>query len=197
MDLGDIYCIEFPSNKKYIGQAKKYLKNGKKWGYKARYKQHIYEATYKKQYSILLNNAIRKYNIKNMKLILLKECPIIELDDYEKLFIKRFNTLSPNGYNLMSGGNSNKTASNDTLLKMSQSMLGKNKGKIYPKRPRQRNEDNTLPKYLRYYTDKTGKEGYRISNHPILKDKSFVSKKLPLDKKLELAMEYLSIKFND
>ena len=33
MDIGEIYCITSPSNKKYIGQCVKLLSNGKKWGY--------------------------------------------------------------------------------------------------------------------------------------------------------------------
>jgi hypothetical protein len=71
-------------------------------------------------------------------------------------------------------------------------MIGKNLGKQYPKRPRNRIQDNVLPKYLRYYTDHTGKVGYRISNHPKLKDKSFFSKQIPLETKLQLALDYLN-----
>ena len=54
------------------------------------------------------------------------------------------------------------------------------------------NEDVDLPKYLRSYHDKAGKEGYRISHHPILKDRSFVSKKLTMEDKLQLALDYLN-----
>ena len=39
MNLGEIYCIISPSNKKYIGQCVKYLSNGKKWGYLNRWRQ--------------------------------------------------------------------------------------------------------------------------------------------------------------
>jgi hypothetical protein len=70
-------------------------------------------------------------------------------------------------------------------------MIGKNKGKSLYKRSRQREEDNNLPKYLRSYNDSSGKSGYRISNHPILKDKSFLSKKISDNDKLNLALEYL------
>lgn len=72
-------------------------------------------------------------------------------------------------------------------------MLGKNKGNSLKKRIRQRDKDNNLPKYLRSYNDSSGKSGYRVSNHPILKDKSFLSKKLSDDEKLNLALEYLSM----
>ena len=76
-------------------------------------------------------------------------------------------------------------------------MIGKNLGKIYPKRTRKRDEDNNLPKYLRYYTDKNGKEGYRISNHPNLKGKSFLGKFISLDVKLQNALNYLNQKTID
>ena len=70
-------------------------------------------------------------------------------------------------------------------------MIGKNKGKILAKRERKREQDNNLPKYLRYYTDYSGKEGYRISNHPSLKDKSFLGKYISLETKLQTALTYL------
>jgi hypothetical protein len=71
-------------------------------------------------------------------------------------------------------------------------MIGKNKGKIYPKRSRKREEDNELPKYVRHYIDNSGKEGYRISNHPMLKPKSFLSKSITMEEKLHLAINYLN-----
>lgn len=60
------------------------------------------------------------------------------------------------------------------------------------KRSRQRPEDSELPKYLRYYRDSSGKEGYRISHHPKLNEKSFLSKKSSMEDKLQLALEYLN-----
>jgi hypothetical protein len=71
-------------------------------------------------------------------------------------------------------------------------MIGKNKGKIYPKRIRKRSEDNELPKYIRHYTDNSGKEGYRISSHPTLKSKSFLSKSITMEEKLKLALNYIN-----
>jgi len=45
---------------------------------------------------------------------------------------------------------------------------------------------------LRHYKDSTGKEGYRISHHPNLKDRTFVGKYLTMEEKLQMAMEYLN-----
>jgi hypothetical protein len=71
-------------------------------------------------------------------------------------------------------------------------MIGKNLGKTYEKRARKRTEDSELPKYVRHYRDTSGKEGYRINNHPNLKDKSFLSKNVSMDEKLQLALNYLN-----
>jgi len=78
-------------------------------------------------------------------------------------------------------------------------MIGKNKGKTHEKRERIRPEDNNLPKYLRHYKDKSGKEGYRINNHPILPDKSFLSKYKTMEEKYQTAIEFLntSVRLNE
>lgn len=190
MNIGQIYCVTSPSGKKYIGRAVKYLKNGKKWGYIARWKDHIRDST-SKNYCRLLNNAIKKYGAENFIVELLIECELDELDNAEKKYILEFNTLKPNGYNLTTGGYNCKQLEETQELKRIK-MIGKNKGKQYNKRPRIREEDNDLPKYIRSYHDNSGKEGYRISNHPTLKSKSFLSKLLTMEEKLNLAIEYLS-----
>jgi group I intron endonuclease len=190
MELGDIYCLTSPSGKKYIGQAVKKLKNGKKWGYISRWKDHIRDSK-TKDYCRLLNNSIRKYGYESFKIELLKECLVEELNKYEKEYILELNTLSPNGYNLTNGGNFCQQTEETQILKRD-SMIGKNKGKIYPKRIRKRSEDNELPKYIRHYTDNSGKEGYRISSHPTLKSKSFLSKSITMEEKLKLALNYIN-----
>jgi group I intron endonuclease len=187
---GDIYCITSPSGKKYIGQAVKILKNGKKWGYLNRWKDHIRDSR-SRNCCRLLNNAINKYGSENFTVELIKECSIEELNYYESLYIKEYNTLTPNGYNLTTGGD-NFTQDESTQLLKSISMLGKNKGKVYPKKNRKRIEDNILPKYVRQYIDSSGKCGYRIASHPILKSKSFLSKSISMEEKLELAIKYLN-----
>jgi hypothetical protein len=191
MDLGEIYCIISPSNKKYIGQCVKLLSSGKNWGYIKRWNQHITDAKNGKNYCRLLNNAIRKYESQNFTIEVIKECSIKDLDYYENFYIEHFNTMTPNGYNLTSGKTTSRQ-SDETKELRRQSMLGKNSGKSLDKRPRNREQDNNLPKYLRYYIDSSGKEGYRISNHPKLKDKSFVSKYISLEVKLEMGLTYLN-----
>jgi len=193
--LGEIYCITSPSNKKYIGQCVKQLSNGKNWGYINRWREHIRDSK-TRNYCRLLNSAIKKYEPENFQLEILKECNIDELDYYEKYYIEHYNTMSPNGYNLREGGSTSRYSEETNQLKRA-SMIGKNLGKDYPKRIRKREIDNDLPKYIRYYIDSSGKEGYRISHHPNLKDKSFLSKNTPLDEKLQQALNYINQKTTD
>lgn len=185
--MGDIYLLESPSGKKYVGQAYHTLRNGKKWGYLSRWKSHIREAKYEINYSRLLDSAIRKYGHENFKVSLICTCETYnELNEKEIYYIKEFNTLSPNGYNLTTGGNYC-TFTQETLDKKRQSMIGKNIGKVYEKRNRKKEEDNILPKYIRSI-----KDGYRISNHPSKIDVTFRSKKISMDEKLQLAINKLN-----
>lgn len=182
--MGDVYLLESPSNKYYVGQAVSYLKSGKKWGYMCRWKSHINESKRHLNYCRILDSAIRKYGHENFKIKLL--CTVDSLDELNKMeqfYILKYNTLSPNGYNLTSGGNKNQIQSEETKIKRSKSLLGKNKGRILNKRERKNKNDNFLPKYVRRINN-----GYRISNHPSKIDKCFRSKKLTMEKKLELIL---------
>jgi hypothetical protein len=118
-------------------------------------------------------------------------CSISQADEREIFHIANEKTIFPNGYNLTSGGNFCQQSEETQILKRN-SMIGKNKGKIYPKRIRKNSEDNELPKYVRHYTDNSGKEGYRVSNHPTLKQKSFLRKSLTMNEKLQLALKYIN-----
>jgi hypothetical protein len=121
MDKYDLYLIEcITTNNKYIGQCSKYLSNGKKWGYKNRYKQHM--STSSK--CIKLKNSLKKYGEGNHRIKRLLECKENEIDSLETAFIIIFDTLHPNGMNLETGGNKYKKLSKETKKKMSVSHLG-------------------------------------------------------------------------
>jgi len=51
---------------------------------------------------------LRKYAVANFNKILLENIPEDKLDEIEKECIKKYNSISPNGYNLDSGGHKNK-----------------------------------------------------------------------------------------
>lgn len=89
---GFIYMYTSPSGKKYIGQTIYSLmeRSGKRGhGYRG------CECFY---------SAIQKYGFDAFKREILKEVKISELDETEKEFIQKYNTLMPNGYNISAGG---------------------------------------------------------------------------------------------
>jgi len=107
------YCeiykiINITSGKIYVGQAVSHILNHKKYrpyGREGRFRCHISEAfSTKKNQSHYLNNAIRKYGVKDFVVELLECCEIVNADEREIHFIKEFNSLFPNGYNLKNGG---------------------------------------------------------------------------------------------
>ena len=112
---GHIYkIINTATNKSYVGQAVSHRKNKGKYipfGYQGRLKDHISEAMCNtKPGCRYLNNAIRLYGKDVFSVVLLKVCPIEEMDILEQHYIAEHNTYYPNGYNLTKGGKTGFTA---------------------------------------------------------------------------------------
>lgn len=79
----------------YIGITTKTLE--------ARWKRHLAWAKWRKPYA--LHTAMNTYGTENFKIEAVAEASSIkELKNLEKQFIKEFNCLAPNGYNLTAGG---------------------------------------------------------------------------------------------
>ncbi len=90
--MGIIYrAINLDNNKSYIGQTTSSLKR--------RIQQH--QTTNK---CLLFHRAIEKHGIEKFSWEILCECSKEELDEKESFYIKEYNTISPYGYNLTSGG---------------------------------------------------------------------------------------------
>lgn len=105
-----IYCMKFDS-KVYIGQTTGTIEN--------RMYGHIYDAINNRTNNVL-DKAIRKYKCFSVEV--LDECKTIEgLNALEEYFIKEFNSLVPNGYNILNGGN-NRKMNEATKLKLSISL---------------------------------------------------------------------------
>jgi hypothetical protein len=212
---GQIYLIKNKMNEKcYIGQSMCFIgNNNSKWGTYGRWKSHIREATRSNQdHCVLLNNAIRKYGENNFEVKTLIKCSNNELDEYEIKFIKEYNSLTPNGYNLKSGGYSSKN-NEETILKMKQAHCGKEhseevknkigKSQIGNRRTVKKRiyeEDNNLPKYISSMRVNKDLKGYIICRFPIginkkeyLKDITFsIVKYNTKENALQKAIEYLS-----
>jgi len=117
METGIIYMITNKvNNQKYIGQTSKTIEE--------RWKRHIKDSKYKKHGCRLLKNAINEYGDTNFIIEILLICNKISLNTYEPIFIDKYGTLSPNGYNLQTGGLKNSRLCKETLNKMSESQKG-------------------------------------------------------------------------
>ena len=108
--LSIIYIVTCEKTKKqYVGQTLTHYLNHKRYrpyGAIGRWKAHVNEAlcnTKTKQCSYL-NNAIRKYGSPEFMVSVLKKCKKEDADHYERKYIKKYNTLFPEGYNLTEGG---------------------------------------------------------------------------------------------
>lgn len=94
--MGCLYRIDFPSGKSYIGVTSK----------PAEWRLTEHKNAARSTGDLVIHKAIRKYGENSCTISTLV---ISDDDDYlkaiEVLAIKKFNTLTPNGYNMTSGGN--------------------------------------------------------------------------------------------
>ena len=111
-----IYKITNTMNGKcYIGQS---VNIEKRWEY--------YKYGTKDNTPILY--AIRKHGLNNFKFEVVEECSIESINTRERYWIDRINSLSPNGYNLSTGGRKTTWTyrpSAETLKKRSIALTGK------------------------------------------------------------------------
>jgi group I intron endonuclease len=111
-----IYLIQCLLNgKSYIGQS---------INVDSRIKDHKYKLLNNKHNNIYLQRAWNKYGHNNFSFSKCIDCDKEHLDNYEKFYIKLFNSLEY-GYNLEDGGNLNKNISEKSKEKMSIAKLGK------------------------------------------------------------------------
>ena len=68
-----------------------------------------------------LKSAIKKYGIYNFEFKLICVCFDNDMDKFENDYIKKYNTLVPNGYNLREGGNGGRH-NEETKQKISESL---------------------------------------------------------------------------
>lgn len=176
--VGYIYIHTSPSGKSYIGQTTLSID--------IRWQQHVAAATNNYNQCIALERAIRHHGANNFKhetMLMINENM---LDFYEERFIEMHNTLVPNGYNLRAGGNGICTEyMRDNMRKGNDKKLI-NKAVATP--------NHLQIKYVIWYheTNKHGTyiDGYRVSDHPNGRDRTFADSNLTIDQKYELAVQY-------
>ena len=149
--MGCIYLIRnLKNNKCYIGQT---IHDAEK----TRIRDHL-----RGKGSQSVRDAIEKYGQEAFTYEILHDGIIPEfLDDYEREAIAKFNTVSPNGYNLTDGGGS---PSKETRRKMSEAHKGRpawNKGKPAWNKGKSPSEET------RRKISKARKGKYAGENHPM------------------------------
>lgn len=153
--MNDTYSIYMHinkiNNKKYIGQTK--LKPKDRWGKNGN--------GYKNQY---FYNAIQKYGWNNFEHLILEDnLTEKEVNIKEKYWIKFYNTIVPNGYNISPGGTN---LSTETRKKMS-IKTKENWAKASEQRHEQQKE---LMIKLNKTLDRTGKNNSMYGKHRFGKD---------------------------
>ena len=112
--MGYIYLITNKINgKQYVGQS---IRND----INIRWKQHKNN----KSGDTPISKAYNKYGIENFKFQIICICFDEDCNKYEIDYIKQYNTISPNGYNLRVGGENSKHHA-DTIKKLSDKMKEK------------------------------------------------------------------------
>jgi group I intron endonuclease len=123
---GEIYiATNTETGKSYVGQAVSCLSSGNNWGTKKRWNKHLSNARTGNHDCHLLENSIAKHGPDVWELRVLEYCQMSKLNELEDKYVKIHNTLSPNGYNLMTGGGNGRKHHQSTRDKMSATRTGK------------------------------------------------------------------------
>jgi group I intron endonuclease len=129
--MGYIYLVTNKiNNKKYVGQTLRTDIN-------TRWKYH--KSNDKRYVGQILHNAYKKYGNSNFEYKIICICFDEDTNKYEKEYISKFNTIYPNGYNLLEGGNNKKH--NEYTKKIISSKL---KGKNHPNYGKKLKEQHVL-----------------------------------------------------
>lgn len=190
----EIYKITNLSNGKiYVGQAVSHILNHKRYrpyGYEGRFRCHISEAfSTKKNQSHYLNNAIRKYGVNEFVVELIEYCEIEKADERETHYIKEYNSLFPNGYNLKNGG-SVFTHSDESKKRVSDGVINYFKDKKYERFEGIKKIDDDIDKYIKPL--KRNNEQYGWYVYIERKKADFGGVHIPLEKSKNDAIEFIN-----
>ena len=149
----EIYKItNLTSGKIYVGQSVSHILNHNKYrpyGHEGRFRCHISEAfSTKKNQSHYLNNAIRKYGVEDFVVDLIECCEISDSDEKERHYIKHYDSLFPNGYNLKNGGKVF-THSDESKKRVSNGVISYYKDKKYERFKDIKFIEDDIQKYIK------------------------------------------------
>lgn len=169
--MGYIYKITNIKNGKcYIGET---IQN-----YKKRWRDHIYCSKNDKSGSPVLVNAFKKHGIDNFKFEVLIICFDDKRFEMETHYIKKYNSLVPNGYNICLGGKGisgfkftdemkqklkdKQQASEKWKEACQKNIIGKRKGEIRSEEIKRKISEG-MKKYRENNKDKSGKKVLQYS----------------------------------
>lgn len=204
-NTGYIYCItNLANDKEYIGATTQKVEE--------RFNQHLSDAkTDRNNGCTAIKKAMQEFGKDNFTFETLLTCNEKELDMYEDKFINLYDTLSPNGYNLKTGGNLGSKHCEETKKKIGEAHKGKTISNdtriLIGKTSKYRNMDETnkdrikdalnklqlkdLPMYIVYSIDRRENRNVEVKVRvPNTKTRKFASKYMSLEDKIKLAIEY-------
>ena len=189
----EIYKIINISNGKiYVGQAVSHILNHKRYrpyGHEGRFRCHVSEAfSTKKNQSHYLNNAIRKYGVNDFVVELIECCETEKSDEREIHYIKEFNSLFPNGYNLKNGG-SVFTHSDESKKRVSNGVINYFKDKKAERFKDIKTIDDDIEKYIKPLNRNNQQYGWYVYIEKCKAD--FGGVHIPLEKSKKDAIEFI------
>lgn len=199
MVFGVIYVLtNIVNGKQYIGQAQNTVSlNKTKWGAQGRWKSHIREALRsQKDHCVLLNNAIRKHGANNFNVDVICECTKEEIDDLEERYILEYNTLLPNGYNMVLK-RKHPSKREETVPRKMERLLADIQKKYLLLESRSV-EDSHLPLFICTKQSMQGRKSFMINKFPTSTDlTSWFSKEYQTLESAVKDLECLKVKHKD
>lgn len=189
----EIYVIRNIENGKcYIGQAVSHILNHKRYrpyGSLGRFKCHVSEAySNKTKQCRYLNSAIRKYGKDRFQVNLIECCPTEHANERERFYIRDYNTIFPNGYNLTHGGN-NAKLTQETKLKVSAGLSAYYDKKRFPKFEKLTNVPDDIEACIRPLNKDNTQYGWYVYISGIKTD--FGGVHIPLDESKKRAIHFI------
>lgn len=190
----EIYKItNLTTGKIYVGQAVSHILNHKRYrpyGHEGRFRCHISEAfSTKKNQSHYLNNAIRKYGVEDFVVELIECCEIKNSDEREIHYIKEFNSLFPNGYNLKNGGGVF-THSDESKKRVSNGVTNYYKDKKFERFKDIKQIDDDIEKYIKPLKRNNEQYGWYVYIDRIKAD--FGGVHISLDESKKSAIDFIN-----
>lgn len=173
-----IYKHTSPVGLSYVGQTT--LSPNERW------EQHVQRALDGTGGCRIFEIAIREHKPETFTHEILMVVNENMADYYEAVFVKAYNTVTPNGYNSREGGNGKCSEEMKAQMRIGNVVKTENKQWKYP--------DHDKETYVCYHeeTNKNGTycEGYRVTDHPKGPPKSFMNSKMTMDEKYIAALDY-------